>query len=335
MADERDQGAYMNYESLKEELQPRLTDLKDNAEDENHTYNDQQDLSHSREWKAGEKEDGQNETEYIEDVDRPVVELFVKAGCDKKKNGNCPICHRYFMMFYLLREEGQIDLVVTTFLPRDPPAEVKNISSGKQYPIVKVHRGTTLNGSDIGGEVCDNTDEIDALIEKFESQLMPSTTVQRKQITDRQHSDLAEREKRAEHAFQNLYNSFNLYLKDRNNNVTKLLTNLKTLNDFLANNQTKFLILDTLAKADCYLLPLLQHIKVAGKAYKDFVIPNDYDAIWRYLAQAYETEAFRESCPADREIILLYSEKASCKPNVPNRRAELMDEVRDFSVPAL
>lgn len=80
MAEERDQGAYRNYENLKEELQPRLTDLKDNAEDENHTYNDQQDLSHSREWKAGEKEDSQNETEYIEDVDRPVVELFVKVG---------------------------------------------------------------------------------------------------------------------------------------------------------------------------------------------------------------------------------------------------------------
>lgn len=177
------------------------------------------------------------------------------------------------MMFYLLREEGQIDLVVTTFLPRDPPPEVKIISSGKQYPIVKVHRGTTLNGSDIGGEVCDNTDEIDALIEKFESQLMPSTTVQRKQITDRQNSDLAEREKKAEHAFQNLYNSFNLYLKDKNNNVTKLLTNLKTLNSFLVNNQTKFLILDTLAKADCYLLPLLQHIKVAGKvSYRNWPI---------------------------------------------------------------
>ncbi len=43
---------------------------------------------------------------------------------DKMKNGSCPICHRYFMIFYILREHGLIDLVVTTFMPENPPKEV-------------------------------------------------------------------------------------------------------------------------------------------------------------------------------------------------------------------
>ena len=64
--------------------------------------------------------------------------VFFQAAVDKMKNGGCPICHRYFMMFYILREKGLIDLVVTTFLPENPPKEVLEFSNGKHYPLVKV-----------------------------------------------------------------------------------------------------------------------------------------------------------------------------------------------------
>ena len=60
---------------------------------------------------------------------------------DKMKNGSCPTCHRYFLLFYILLEEGLIDLVVTTCLPQDPPAEVKAFTSGKHYPVIVVHKG--------------------------------------------------------------------------------------------------------------------------------------------------------------------------------------------------
>ena len=61
------------------------------------------------------------------------------------KNGGCPICHRYFMIFYILREKGLIDLVVTTFLPENPPKEVLEFSNGKHYPLVKVTHSKYLH----------------------------------------------------------------------------------------------------------------------------------------------------------------------------------------------
>jgi len=51
--------------------------------------------------------------------------MLLQAAVDKMKNGGCPICHRYFLVFYILRERGLIDLVVTTFLPESPPKEVE------------------------------------------------------------------------------------------------------------------------------------------------------------------------------------------------------------------
>lgn len=87
---------------------------------------------------------------------------------DKMKNGGCPICHRYFLVFYILRERGLIDLVVTTFLPENPPKEVQAFSNGKHYPLVKCHKGTDATGQDMTGIECDTVDEIETLIDRFD-----------------------------------------------------------------------------------------------------------------------------------------------------------------------
>jgi hypothetical protein len=84
------------------------------------------------------------------------------------KNGGCPTCHRYFLVFYVLREKGLIDLVVTTFLPENPPKEVLEISNGKHFPLIKVHKGVDHNGIDLSGVECDTVDEIEKLLERFE-----------------------------------------------------------------------------------------------------------------------------------------------------------------------
>lgn len=84
------------------------------------------------------------------------------------KNGGCPTCHRYFLVFYVLRERGLIDLVVTTFLPENPPKEVLEISNGKHYPLIKVHKGHDANGLDMTGIECDTVDEIEKLLERFD-----------------------------------------------------------------------------------------------------------------------------------------------------------------------
>ena len=116
----------------------------------------------------------------------------LQAAVDKLRNGGCPTCHRYFLIFYILREKGLIDLVVTTFLPENPPKEVLDISSGKHYPLVKVHKGIDSYGNDMTGIECDTVDEIEALVSRFDCKCMMSS---------RQSVD----EALAEKCLQNLY----------------------------------------------------------------------------------------------------------------------------------
>ena len=111
---------------------------------------------------------------------------------DKMKNGGCPICHRYFLVFYILRERGLIDLVVTTFLPECPPKEVLDFSNGKHYPLVKVHNGLDSRGQNITGMECDGVDEIEALLDRFECDDMRSRKESRAEAV-------------AELAFEDLY----------------------------------------------------------------------------------------------------------------------------------
>ena len=56
--------------------------------------------------------------------------------------------------------------------------------------------------------------------------------------------------------------------------------------------------------------------------------------MWRYLRNVYETDAFKESCPADREIITHYDGKASTRAKVTARNSKLLGEERTFSIPA-
>lgn len=255
-----------------------------------------------------------------EEVERPVIELFVKAAVDKMKNGSCPICHRYFIIFYILREKGLIDLVVTTFLPENPPREVLEFSNGKHYPLVKIHKGVDSNGRDMTGLECDTMDEIECLVDRFDCEEM---------LGRRESSG----ESKAERVFEDLYMKFNQFLKNIKDDYGPLVKILEKIDDHLQENGTRFMVGDNIARADCYLLPTLQHIRVAGKAYKEFEIPTELRYVWQYLRIAYETDAFRESCPADREIINHYHGKASCQAKIPRKRASLMAEDRTFSVP--
>ncbi|ESO03698.1 hypothetical protein HELRODRAFT_185628 [Helobdella robusta] len=256
-----------------------------------------------------------------DDGNRPVVELFVKAAVDKMKNGGCPMCHRYFMIFYILRERGLIDLIVTTFLPESPPKEVLDFSNGKRFPLVKVQKGVDGKGRDISGLECDTVDEIEALIERFNCDDMRSRKESAAEAT-------------AEKTFEDLYMKFCQFLKSQNNDPTSIIKVLEKIESHLASNDGEmYMTGNNMAKADCYLLPVLQHVRVAGKAYKNFEIPTEMHRIWNYLKHAYDSDAFQESCPADREIITQYNNKASCQPQVPLGKSTLMGEERTFSIP--
>lgn len=75
---------------------------------------------------------------------------------------------------------------------------------------------------------------------------------------------------------------------------------------FLINNWflRRFLTGDTMCCFDCELMPKLQHIRVAGKAFAEFEIPVGLAALWRYMGQMYTLDAFTTSCPADQDLIL-------------------------------
>lgn len=252
--------------------------------------------------------------------DRPVVELFVKAAVDKMKNGGCPICHRYFMMFYLLREQGLIDLVVTTFLPENPPKEVLEFSNGKHYPLVKVHKGLDAQGQDMTGVECDTVDEIEALVGRFDCAVL---------LGSRESAE----ESRAERTFEDIFKQMMLFLKNPSDNTQPMQKCLEKIDAHLCEKGTTFMVSDQLTRADCYLLPTLQHLRVAGNAYKKYELPTELVYLWRYLQNAYETDAFKESCPADREVITQYVDKASCSAKIPAKRSQLMGEERTFSTP--
>jgi hypothetical protein len=248
--------------------------------------------------------------------ERPTVELFVKAAVDKMKNGGCPICHRYFIVFYILRERGLIDLVVTTFLPESPPKEVLEFSTGKHYPLVKVHNGVDSRGQDMTGLECDTVDEIEALLDRFDCDDMRSRKESRAEAL-------------AELSFEDLYMKFSQFLKVGGDS-TALVRTLEKVEGHLRDNGTRFMLGPNLTRADCYLLPTLQHIRVAGKAYKGFEIPTELRFIWRYLKNAYSMDAFLESCPADREIITHYATKVAA----PAGKSQLMGEERTLSIPS-
>ena len=102
------------------------------------------------------------------------------------------MCHRYFLFFYILREHGLIDLVVTTFRPHDLPPEVKQFSSAKQFPLVKVHRGVDANGVSMVDHTCDTVVDIEALLDRFECE-------------DAANAKQSANEARAEKIFEDLY----------------------------------------------------------------------------------------------------------------------------------
>ena len=55
-------------------------------------------------------------------------------------------------------------------------------------------------------------------------------------------------------------------------------------------------------------------------------------SIWKYLKNAYMTDAFLESCPADREIITHYTGKIS-SPRLSLGKVHLLGEDRTLSIP--
>ena len=54
-------------------------------------------------------------------------------------------------------------------------------------------------------------------------------------------------------------------------------------------------------------------VLTTGKYFFEFEIPLDLSALWRYMGQMYNLDAFTQSCPADQDIINHYKQQMHVK----------------------
>ncbi|XP_054852479.1 chloride intracellular channel protein 2 isoform X2 [Eublepharis macularius] len=232
----------------------------------------------------------------------PEIELFVKAGLDGENIGNCPFCQSLFMVLWL---KG-VRFNVTTVDIAKKPEELKNLAPGTKPPFLVFNKEL-------------KTDFLK--IEDFLEQALAPPKYP--QLTPKHRESL--------HVGADIFAKFSAYIKnphkEANKNLEKaLLREFKRLDDYLNSplpeeidqdsteevlvSRRKFLDGDWMTLADCNLLPKLNIIKIAAKKYRNFEIPREMTAVWRYLQNAYARDEFSHTCPADREIEHTYANVA-------------------------
>ncbi|XP_061760640.1 midasin-like [Nerophis ophidion] len=226
------------------------------------------------------------------------ISLYVKAGSDGESIGNCPFSQRLFMILWL---KGVIFNVTTVDLKRKP-ADLQDLAPGTNPPFM------TFNG-----EVKVDVNKIEEFLEE--------------KLTPPRYPRLASKHPEANTAGIDVFAKFSAYIKnarkDTNEVLEKaLLKSLRHLDDFLRTplpeeidadapgdvpeSKRSFLDGPDLTLADCNLLPKLHILKVVAMKYRNFEIPTEMTAVWRYLNCAYQREEFSSTCPAEREIEFAY-----------------------------
>ncbi|XP_032503615.1 chloride intracellular channel protein 1 isoform X1 [Phocoena sinus] len=188
--------------------------------------------------------------------EQPQVELFVKAGSDGAKIGNCPFSQRLFMVLWL---KG-VTFNVTTVDTKRRTETVQKLCPGGQLPFLLY-----------GTEVHTDTNKIEEFLEAV---LCPP-----------RYPKLAALNPESNTAGLDIFAKFSAYIKNSNpalnDNLEKgLLKALKVLDNYLTSplpdevdetsaedegiSQRKFLDGNELTLADCNLLPKLHIVQVSG-----------------------------------------------------------------------
>ena len=100
--------------------------------------------------------------------------------------------------------------------------------------------------------------------------------------------------------FRNFDDSVDAPMKRDEISKKAVITLLQRINDTMATKGTRFLTGETLCCFDTELMPKLQHIRVAGKFFVGFEIPESMTHLWSYIREMYQLDAFTQSCPADQ-----------------------------------
>lgn len=221
------------------------------------------------------------------------VELFVKAGKNGESLGGCPVCQRFFMILLSKAEyHPEMSLIVTTVNPSKHLPDILRSQSTTRLPVLRY-----------GDEIISEPDEIVQYIDRLFH--YPPMTYDNKE---------------AARAGRDVFQKFSFYVKDVSHSKESLVAELRRLDDYLVESGHRFLCRDLLDDLDCILLPKLHIIRVVSKALKDVDIPAQFKGLWRYLSAAYDTPAFRNSCPSDQEIVDYWQSKPEC-PTLSKEKA--------------
>ncbi|CAL8070077.1 unnamed protein product [Calicophoron daubneyi] len=224
----------------------------------------------------------------------PVVELFVRAAAsDKSQKGSSLKGQTWHMILYRLSEMGLIKLQLTPIAPGYIPEEYDRLNAALHLPVAWIKSGE-INNKDVAGLSILS----DAQLVELLGQLNHRYLVKELQPLESQ---------RVELVYNDLYANFMGYL--HNDKEKPLRASLTRVDEYLAKKNTKYLVCNELTTHDCQLMPRLQQIRVLGRHYKNYDIPTQFAAIWKYISLMYGTDTFNVSCPADIDIILSFEDK--------------------------
>jgi len=251
-------------------------------------------------------QESMEETNGAENGSVPEIELIIKASTiDGRRKGACLFCQEYFMDLYLLAELKTVSLKVTTVDMLKPPPDFRSNFEATPPPIL----------IDNGLAVLEN--------DKIERHIMKNIPGGHNLFI--QDKDTATRT-------ENVYSKFKLMLLKRDDpSKNVVLSYLRKISEHLGTRGTRFLTGDTMCCFDCELMPKLQHIRVAGKYFVDFEIPEELEHLWRYMYHMYQLDAFTQSCPADQDIINHYKQQQGTRMK---KHEELETPTFTTSIPA-
>ncbi|XP_042336018.1 chloride intracellular channel protein 2 [Sceloporus undulatus] len=247
----------------------------------------------------------------------PEIELFVKAGLDGENIGNCPFCQSLFMVLWL---KG-VRFNVTTVDMTRKPEELKDLAPGIKPPFLVFNKELKTDFLKIE-DFLEQTLSPPKYSISLQNNLcyfhfLPASGCYKKLCLPTDFRCMLYPKRQALHSA----------VGSSDSDLEKaLLKEFKRLDDYLSAplpeeidqdsteevlvSQRKFLDGNWITLADCNLLPKLNIIKIAAKKYRNFEIPLEMTAVWRYLHNAYARDEFSHTCPADEEIERTYASVA-------------------------
>lgn len=211
-------------------------------------------------------------------------QLFVKAGKDGKGVGDCPFSQRANMYIRMTLKDSDFEIIPVNTV--DKPEYFLKINADGKVPVL-------VDGQN-GNKIIPDSAEITQYLNK----LFPKPECQ--QGYSGPGCDSA----------TGIFPKFAAMMKNKDESMNNelmqtLFSELGKLNQYLLSKECSgdLLLCDNLCDLDCEVLPKLRHVQVAGGHYKDFKIPEDYEALNDYIKCGESSDIFRCTCPADEEII--------------------------------